>query len=48
MFPEEVKIVPNLFDQFLLVSVDRIPDIFRSINDGPLGGFDFLQQGYWV
>jgi hypothetical protein len=48
MFFEEVEIAPGVFDQFLLVSVDRLPGVSQSINDGPLGCFDFLQQGYWV
>lgn len=48
VFLEEVEIMPCLFDQFLLLSVDRTPGISQTINDGALGGFDFLQQGYWV
>jgi hypothetical protein len=41
VFLEEVKIVPDVFDGLLLISVDRIHVIFQSISDCFLGGFNF-------
>jgi hypothetical protein len=42
-----VKIVPGVFDQLLLIGVNRVR-ISYSDTDRLLGCFDFVQQSNWV
>jgi hypothetical protein len=51
MFLEEVKILPGVFDQLLLIGVDRIPtvqSIFQPVTYSFLRYFNLVQKFYWV
>jgi hypothetical protein len=51
MFLQKVEIVPGVFDQLLLIGVNRIPPlqgIFQSVTDCSLGCSNFVQQFCWV